>query len=408
MLSLQLQDICIFGGFFTDPAHLSPTLVATRRLTKAAKNLMKMRACQHCNRKNVNRWCTGPDGLGTLCQTCNRLYVKHCLPIFKLKDKLSIKERPGWEKLRVIGFRYRKPGLRNQLRPVTVPISVRDKYLRGYTKPVVAKRTKLDILEGCNAHLQKRGSLGCQLFAQDKGAHGEASPRVENELSNGELPNMFTKECRLYERDAGQCPMTPSVHRLGRRTMERPFMSRLQALKESGLILEQTEDHPTLCSLHELNVLKQQQRGKEADSHLHWNEVEDAMTEKTDMEGRIHVMKGRTQEENWFLGAHEQKSPEQESDSNENLLHCQKGISVKATLHARGNTVMRRFSIQRDLRYARLKQTVLNIFGAREQLILRYRDNWGDFITVSSDVEVAELYRVIERANIDPLIIELL
>lgn len=57
---------------------------------------------------------------------------------------------------------------------------------------------------------------------------------------------------------------------------------------------------------------------------------------------------------------------------------------------------MRRFPIEVPLTFAALAERIRTVFGvgAQDTLVLKYQDNEGDLITVSTDVELAEALRL--------------
>lgn len=74
---------------------------------------------------------------------------------------------------------------------------------------------------------------------------------------------------------------------------------------------------------------------------------------------------------------------------------------------AGGGSCVRRFPLPRALSFALLTTQLLSKFKTGKKVSIEYRDDEGDFVRVSSDVEVVELYRVVSLYGLSPLHIRL-
>lgn len=60
-----------------------------------------------CGAKVSKKWCTGPDGVATLCATCYGRFTAMRIPLFqnpKRPARFSVKAYPGWRKVIITGF----------------------------------------------------------------------------------------------------------------------------------------------------------------------------------------------------------------------------------------------------------------------------------------------------------------
>lgn len=83
-------------------------------------------------------------------------------------------------------------------------------------------------------------------------------------------------------------------------------------------------------------------------------------------------------------------------------------ISVKASLRIHGRRVVRRFTLRKGMGFLELRRCLLGLFGVGGGYEVRYLDEFGDLVTVSSDNEAAELFRVYEIGGLRMLVIELI
>lgn len=187
---------------------------------------------------------------------------------------------------------------------------------------------------------------------------------------------------------------------------ERPFTSRIRALKARDSTVEHIQDPARILTKKRVEELRKElklvqqrkrERQQERDALKIWNEQKEARLERE----KRYRMKNSEKNEciNYGVGGKGITKP---------TLLKRSRISIKATLRARGCLIVRRFTIENGVPYLNLKRNVLNIFGARENFLLRYEDDAGDFVTVSSDNEAAELFNLVSKANLDPLVVELL
>lgn len=87
----------------------------------------------------------------------------------------------------------------------------------------------------------------------------------------------------------------------------------------------------------------------------------------------------------------------------------QSSVFAKVCFAGKECKVVRRFPLPGGLSFKPLVALLSARFDAADvnmnpmKLRLEYRDDEGDYVTVSSDVEVAELYRIVETYNISPV-----
>lgn len=374
-----------------------------------------MRACLRCRRPSGGKWKTGPDGFGTLCAACNSKYVRHHLPIFRSKNnRLTIKPSPGAEKLRVIGFQKNYKGHRNQLLPLTAPFT-KKRYLYAHP-PITGKRIKRESREGHNFAPCSSGASGCSIRgSEDKVRIGEKFVQSEEQHVAKPQRSLFAKVTQKKQRDDKsylENPTKPSVSGSRLSLQERPFSDRIRALKESGSLVERIDNPKEVdssCGTEMFGLrrpaISQRERDTAREQVIDCNEATEEMDGVRTMakwNGKVNLNNSLKRKPFCW------KTPSGDSSYIEKRSGGCIGVPVKATLRANGSLVLRRFSIRKGLSYFGLKQAVLDIFGSRDNLLLRYLDDCGDFITISSDVEVAELYDFIGKADIDPLVLEVL
>lgn len=137
-------------------------------------------------------WRTGPDGLQTLCKDCSRNYAKGKYVLWKhpRTKQVSIVQRPGWIRSRLIGFWQSKKVTNDLLRPEVCPINSDEEHTFQQTRRRKRRKTGL---RGMRKRTLTRDELD-RLEARQELENLDPFPIPENRDEREKLEQMIMRD----------------------------------------------------------------------------------------------------------------------------------------------------------------------------------------------------------------------
>lgn len=378
-----------------------PTALIGTQQTQTVR-LPSISSCISCSKVGLSLR-TGPDGPRTLCTACSQLYVQLKLQLYQTTDgKLSLKGKSDTSPVKHVGFQSRLDGRRNLSKPRVVPIN-------NITTSAGDDGVREKERDARNGDPIQSKCLLCATCEEENWFSGPDGPGTLCTQCAGLYAE---KKVRLYMKEDGKVSVmgeegSRHVHHHG---------FKKTAGKDDLL-------QPLVCPVEEANAVYEEAEEGIEGLDVDGTEHEEKTTSNFQLKRALAVSKimnrnGETEcvsmdaleadDNATSQGSAEAKGRDEiavaeQQNGCEDLNHWDVEILIKAELNLEGVCVTRRFSIREKLSYEDFMVLVSGVFMIEGDVGLKYKDGEGDWVTMSSELEIRELYRECTEQGLRPV-----